>query len=104
MRLGPNRTKGPATRESNVATLVVTARTVFLVQLDEVKMSIPAPCLIDRIPIGDSSQKGPRMFGERVEGQSVQDHGDELHVRMSACWMPGWPAKRSYICTDTNAC
>ena len=56
--------------------------TVFPVQLIDISMAVSHPCMVDAIPVCDSSNKWPRVFGERVEFGTV-DAGGEYLTRYS---------------------
>lgn len=46
-------------------------RTVFLVRFEEAKMPVSAIALLDKGPVREFGPKRSRIFGERVEGHTV---------------------------------
>jgi hypothetical protein len=51
---------------------------IALVQGVEVQMALAAPGVVDGVPIGETTEEGPRVGGERVEEEAVDGEEEEL--------------------------
>lgn len=52
--------------------------TVFLMTPEELQVAITFPGMIDRIPIRNLCPKRPRIFGQRMECQSIKSNCEDL--------------------------
>lgn len=53
-------------------------RTMFQMELIQIKMAIAFCCMINRVEVGEFSEKGAGVLGERMEKDLIQNVTHEL--------------------------